>query len=312
MNEWVPRTNIRGPEGIQGEQGEIGPPNILTVGTVSTVLPTEPAAVEITGTSPEQVINFEIPQGPPGPGAEGINKGTGAEVFAGADAGTGIMEFWRVRGTGVTTTSVDASGVLITTTVTWGDVSGKPATFPPTLPIAIADVTGLTAQQAAQDTAIGTKLNSSAYTAADVLAKLLTVDGASSGLDADLLDGQSGAYYLAWANFTGKPSTFPPTLPITQADVTNLTADLALKAPLASPALTGNPTAPTPAVADNDTSIATTAFCKAAIAAAGATATVAASAPGAPVTGTLWWNTTRKELTIWTGAAWEVVVGTWA
>lgn len=37
-------------------------------------------------------------------------------------------------------------------------------------------------------------------------------------------------------------------------------AALALKAPLASPALTGNPTAPTPAAADNDTSIATTAY----------------------------------------------------
>lgn len=35
---------------------------------------------------------------------------------------------------------------------------------------------------------------------------------------------------------------------------------LALKAALASPALTGTPTAPTPAAADNDTSIATTAF----------------------------------------------------
>jgi len=35
------------------------------------------------------------------------------------------------------------------------------------------------------------------------------------------------------------------------------------KAPLASPALTGNPTAPTPSTSDNDTSIATTAFVKA-------------------------------------------------
>lgn len=35
----------------------------------------------------------------------------------------------------------------------------------------------------------------SAYTAADVLAKLLTVDGAGSGTDADLLDGQQGSYY---------------------------------------------------------------------------------------------------------------------
>ena len=50
-------------------------------------------------------------------------------------------------------------------------------------------------------------LAASSYTAADVLSKLLTVDGSGSGLDADLLDGQSGAYYLAWANFTSKPTT---------------------------------------------------------------------------------------------------------
>jgi hypothetical protein len=39
------------------------------------------------------------------------------------------------------------------------------------------------------------KLAASSYTAADVLSKLLTVDGASSGLDADLLDGNSSAFY---------------------------------------------------------------------------------------------------------------------
>lgn len=38
-------------------------------------------------------------------------------------------------------------------------------------------------------------------------------------------------------------------------------------APLASPAFTGNPTAPTPTAGDNDTSIATTAFVTAAVAA---------------------------------------------
>ena len=36
-------------------------------------------------------------------------------------------------------------------------------------------------------------LPAASYTAADVLAKLLTVDGAGSGIDADLLDGQSSA-----------------------------------------------------------------------------------------------------------------------
>ena len=43
--------------------------------------------------------------------------------------------------------------------------------------------------------------------------------------------------------------------------------DLSLYAPLASPVLSGNPTAPTPVVGDNDTSIATTAFVNSAVAA---------------------------------------------
>lgn len=47
------------------------------------------------------------------------------------------------------------------------------------------------------------KLNASTYTAADVLAKLLTVDGAGSGLDADLLDGQHGSFYYSAANMPG-------------------------------------------------------------------------------------------------------------
>jgi hypothetical protein len=67
-------------------------------------------------------------------------------------------------------------------------------------------------------------------TAAQVLAKLITVDGAGSGLDADLLDGQNGTFY----------------------------------APIASPTFTGDPKAPTPTAGDNDTSIATTAFVTAA------------------------------------------------
>ncbi len=45
------------------------------------------------------------------------------------------------------------------------------------------------------DAALDNKVDSSAYTAADVLSKLLTVDGAGSGLDADTLDGQSSAAF---------------------------------------------------------------------------------------------------------------------
>ena len=42
-------------------------------------------------------------------------------------------------------------------------------------------------------TALQTGLTAASYTAADVLAKLVTVDGSGSGLDADLLDGMNSA-----------------------------------------------------------------------------------------------------------------------
>ena len=42
-------------------------------------------------------------------------------------------------------------------------------------------------------------------TASEILTAIKTVDGASSGLDADLLDGQQGSYYLDWTNTTNKP-----------------------------------------------------------------------------------------------------------
>jgi len=46
---------------------------------------------------------------------------------------------------------------------------------------------------------VATKLDSSSYTASDVLTKIKTVDGSGSGLDADLLDGQSSAYFAVEA-----------------------------------------------------------------------------------------------------------------
>lgn len=42
-------------------------------------------------------------------------------------------------------------------------------------------------------------------TAAEILTAISSVDGASSGLDADLLDGQHGAYYLDYTNLTNVP-----------------------------------------------------------------------------------------------------------
>jgi hypothetical protein len=167
--------------------------------------------------------------------------------------------------------------------------------------------------------------------ASELLAKIKTVDGSGSGLDADTLDGLDSLYFapiaspvftgdpkaptpapgdsdtsiattafvstsvgsINWGSLPGKPATFPPTLPIAESDVTNLVSDLALKAPLASPTFTGDPKAPTPAASDNDTSVATTAFVKTAV--AGVT-----SFPEAPVDGLTYG---RKN------AAWATIVG---
>ena len=57
-------------------------------------------------------------------------------------------------------------------------------------------------------------------TAAEIIALVLTVDGAGSGLDADLLDAQSGAFYLARGNHTGSQAL------ATISDVTVTAANL--------------------------------------------------------------------------------------
>ena len=52
--------------------------------------------------------------------------------------------------------------------------------------------------------------------ASEILTAIKTVDGASSGLDADLLDGQHGSYYLNYNNFSNTP-----TIPTNNNQLTN-------------------------------------------------------------------------------------------
>ena len=67
--------------------------------------------------------------------------------------------------------------------------------------------TELNAKGYATTTQVNTKLDSSAYTATDVLSKVKTVDGVGSGLDADLLDGKQGnEYALKTEAITEAPS----------------------------------------------------------------------------------------------------------
>jgi hypothetical protein len=101
----------------------------------------------------------------------------------------------------------------------------------------------------------------------------------------------SGTLAGAWANQTANKALMSPNgstgtpsfralaaadIPaIPESGVTNLTTDLAAKAPLASPALTGTPTAPTATAGDNSTKIATTAFVQTAVGGGGGGSTTA-------------------------------------
>jgi len=100
---------------------------------------------------------------------------------------------------------------------------------------------------------------------------------------------------------TGASMSGPLTL---NADATALLQPVTLQqmnsaiagyAPIASPTLTGDPRAPTPAPGDNDTSIATTAFVAAALGNVPGGAIVAATPPAANP-GALWWDSTGGQL----------------
>jgi hypothetical protein len=92
-------------------------------------------------------------------------------------------------------------------------------------PVFIVNRTGTTVDSIALTATAVTVNGSAVQTASNLLATILTVDGAGSGLDADLLDGQSGAYYQSASNLnagTLPDARFPATLPAVSG--VNLTA----------------------------------------------------------------------------------------
>lgn len=77
--------------GPKGETGATGPANTLTVGTVTTLPAGSLATIEITGTAPNQTINFGIPQGEQG--IQGIQGEQGIQGIQGIQGEPGDPAF---------------------------------------------------------------------------------------------------------------------------------------------------------------------------------------------------------------------------
>lgn len=114
-------------------------------------------------------------------------------------------------------------------------------------------------------------------TASEILTALLTVDGSGSGLDSQLLAGQSGTYYLDWVNTTNKPN-----INIT----VNLTGDV-----------TGSGSHTFNSLADGSIDIATTS-------ATNALVPRQETPPSGASDGTLWWHSAQGNLKIRYNGAW--------
>lgn len=118
----VPEANIRGPEGPQGgpgPQGEPGAPGqdgqpgaaaTITVGTVTTLEPGQPATVTNAGTESAAVLNFGIPKGASG--------STGLPTPTATDANKMVVV--NADGTGYILIDQPVSGIVMT-------ITGNPA-----------------------------------------------------------------------------------------------------------------------------------------------------------------------------------------
>ncbi|MCI6770717.1 MAG: collagen-like protein, partial [Oscillospiraceae bacterium] len=65
----------KGEKGDKGDKGDIGETPVLSIGTVTTVDPTEQADISLSGSAENPVLNLRIPKGEKGEGAEEIAQG---------------------------------------------------------------------------------------------------------------------------------------------------------------------------------------------------------------------------------------------
>lgn len=113
----MPVTDANGTFYLVGPTGATGPSNVLNVGTVTTGAAGSNAAVQITGTSPSQTIDFTIPQGAQGiqgpQGVQGIQGIKGDKGDQGDQGPQGIQGDQGIQG------ETGAIGPTGATGITW-------------------------------------------------------------------------------------------------------------------------------------------------------------------------------------------------
>ena len=276
-------TGDGGGEGIPGPPGPAGP-----MGPTGPTGPQGPAGADLTVPGPTG------PQGATGlPGDDGA---TGATGPAGADGATGPQ---GPKGdTGATgpqgPAGADGAGApgtappLMDGTATVGtsllfsrqdhihptDTSRAPVSHTHTA-ANVTDFSEAVDDRVGSLLTAGSNITLNYNDAANTLTIASTASGGSSVLVSDTPPVGAPDNTLWWESDSGLLWISYNDGTSTQWVIACPQPDVSLLAPLASPAFTGNPTAPTPTAGDNDTSIATTAFVAASIAA------VPAGAPAA-------------------------------
>ena len=129
---------------VEMPPGPPGPANALTIGQVTTGEPGGAAAASITGTAPAQVLSLTLPRGEaPATSWQGTRLvidgtvGPDLQGIPGADSTEpgprGMSAYEYAVQAGFEGTEEEFATAILPDTVTWENVDGKPATFPPTI-----------------------------------------------------------------------------------------------------------------------------------------------------------------------------------